>query len=443
MSATLDEIRTKPSPRIGFHYFPDTDHYSQSDLSTWLPILKTLNAHWLVLDTDTLRAIPEQFITGLIADGILPILHLHMALPNSPTAGDMKTLFTAYARWGVKHLILFDRPNQRENWSPAGWTQPDLVERFVDRFLPLAVSVAQFGMMPIFPPPQPGGDYWDVAFLKQSLQSMIRRGYAKLIDQIGLSSYVFTYGHDLDFGSGGPERWPKSMPYGKSAESEDQKGFRNFEWLQSAAVSTCHNELPMFLLGAGIKEPGGNLSPEMHMGLNLNILEQLNSSTGEDSIPTYVQSCNFFVLSTAANSPLAQHAWFRSEEDYLPIVDLLIPSSRSLPSTPPWNKDKFTSAENLNSPSAESHPIAHYLLLPLYEWGVADFHLEVIRPFLQKYHPTIGFSIEEASLARKITVLGGEQSFPEDRLTALRNAGCNVERICGDGMSIATQLAER
>lgn len=443
MNATLDEIRKKPSPRIGFHYFPDTDHYSQNDLSTWLPILKTLNAHWLVLNADTSRAIPEQFITGLVADGILPILHLQMELPNSPTAADVKALFTAYARWGVRYLILFDRPNQRENWSPAGWTQPDLVERFVDRFLPLAVSAAQFGMMPILPPPEPGGDYWDIAFLKQSLQSIIRRGYAKLIDQLGLSSYVFTYGHDLDYGSGGPERWPKSLPYGKSGESENQKGFRNFEWLQSTAFSVCGKELPMFLLGAGIKEPGRNLSPEMHMGLNLNIIEKLNSSTESEAIPSYVQSCNFFVLSTAANSPLAQHAWFRTEEDYLPIVDFLIPSSPTPSTSLPWKNSKSTSAEYSSLPTSASHPIAHYLLLPLYEWGVADFHLEVIRPFLQKYHPTIGFSIEEAALASKVTILGGEQSFPEDKLTALRTAGCIVDRIYGDGMSIATQLAER
>jgi len=36
--------------RIGFHYFPDADHYRESDLYTWLPELKTLEASWLVLD---------------------------------------------------------------------------------------------------------------------------------------------------------------------------------------------------------------------------------------------------------------------------------------------------------------------------------------------------------------------------------------------------------
>ena len=46
---------TFPSPqknnRIGFHYFPDQNHYRESDLYTWLPELKTLGATWLILDT--------------------------------------------------------------------------------------------------------------------------------------------------------------------------------------------------------------------------------------------------------------------------------------------------------------------------------------------------------------------------------------------------------
>ena len=90
-----------------------------------------------------------------------------------------------------------------------------------------------------------------------------------------------------------------------------------------------------------------------------------------------------------------------------------------------------------------SHPIEHYLLLPLYDWGVAEYHLEVTRPFIQKYHPTIGFSIQEAALAKKVTVIGGELTFSDEALSELRSSGSIVDRVTGDGISIATQLAER
>ena len=91
----------------------------------------------------------------------------------------------------------------------------------------------------------------------------------------------------------------------------------------------------------------------------------------------------------------------------------------------------------------KNHPIDHYLLLPVYEWGIADFHLEVTRPFIQKYHPTIGFSVNEAAYARRITVIGGVETFSEELLENFRQSGSIVERISGDGTSIATQLAAR
>ena len=87
--------------------------------------------------------------------------------------------------------------------------------------------------------------------------------------------------------------------------------------------------------------------------------------------------------------------------------------------------------------------IAHYLLLPVYEWGVADWHLEIIRPFVKKFTPTIGFSLAEAAHATRVTVIGNLNSFSDEDMNMLRNSGCIVERICGDGTSIATQLAER
>ena len=35
--------------RIGFHYFPDTLHYRDVDVNTWLPELQALAASWLTV----------------------------------------------------------------------------------------------------------------------------------------------------------------------------------------------------------------------------------------------------------------------------------------------------------------------------------------------------------------------------------------------------------
>ena len=92
---------------------------------------------------------------------------------------------------------------------------------------------------------------------------------------------------------------------------------------------------------------------------------------------------------------------------------------------------------------ANDHPIPHYLVLPAFEWGLTDWHLQAARPFIRKYRPMIGFSLNYASMAAKVTVIGDSEQFPEADLDRLRNSGCEVERINGDGTSIATQLAEK
>lgn len=430
------------SPRIGFHYFDDTAHYTNHDLTTWLPRLNQLHAKWIILRSDVSRAIPEQFLTGLISAGITPIIHMSLPLPNTPTAKDVKAILEAYARWGVSQVILFDKPNTVQSWSVSSWSQQDLVERFIDKFLPLALAVAQAGMTPVFPPLQPGGNYWDLTFLKQSLQSITRRGHANLLRQMSLAAYTYTFNHELDWGLGGQTKWPKSKPYTRSEDSQDQCGFFNFEWLQNATAPVAGREMPVLLLGAGIKEPGVGYSPEIHAEIVQNILERLNGIPESRTIPAYVQCCNFYLLAAEPNTEEQIHAWYRSDEDTLPIVGMLSPE-------PAKAEDVSQSAEELpkNVPASteanSSHPIEHYLLLPQYEWGVAEFHLDASRPFVQKYHPTLGFSIQEAFLAKKITVVGGETSFPEELLDQMRQNGCLVERISGDGTSIATQLAER
>lgn len=435
-------IKDLSSPRFGMHYFPDSLHYTNQDLATWLPRLKDLRARWLVLLSDASRAIPEQFITTVIQSGITPIVHIPLALPNTPSADELKPILSAYSRWGVKYIILFDKPNESANWSGAGWVQQDLVERFIDHFLPLAALVVHLGMIPLFPPLQPGGDYWDLTFLKQALISMQRRGQLNLVKQMGIASYGYTFNHEIDWGSGGVEKWPKALPYFTSENSEDQRGFYNHEWLKQVAKSAVNLDLPVVILGAGVREPANAYSPTVHAGVCQEILERLSGTSEKGTIPDDVICCNFHLLSADVGTPDAAHAWFRSPEDVLPIVDLIAPEiHRAETATIVEASKEYQASDSV--PQVDPLPIEHYLLLPIYEWGVAEFHLEVIRPYVQKYHPTIGFSLQEAGLAKKVTILGGEQTFPEEDLAALRNRGCVVERVSVDGTSIATQLEER
>ncbi len=435
--------------RLGFHYFPDTNHYRESDLLNWVPELRSLGASWLTLIAPLDRAIPELFIRGLLSAGIEPLLHFQMNLQDPPDLADTSMLFEAYAKWGVHYVILYDRPNNRSSWKAANWAQEDLVERFLDRYLPFSELAAESGLTPVFPPLEPGGSYWDTAFLNLALQSLVRRQKQALTDRLVLSAYAWTNNRSLNWGAGGPERWPGSHPYFTPAEEEDQCGFRIFDWYQAISRSVLQHSCQIILLGAGgpPSQPEASaqaINPVIHAQTNFSIArlalgETVNDPTRPaellEPLPPEVIASNFWLLSASQNSPFLPQAWLQPEGQMLPVVGTI----RQWFAISQENQPALKTPPTIINP----HTINHYLLLPIYEWGVADWHLDVIRPYIKKYTPTIGFSLAEAVHALKVTVIGNQNCYTDGDLDMLKNSGCSVERISGDGTSIATQLAER
>jgi hypothetical protein len=458
----LSNPATIQKSRLGFHYFPDTLHYREIDLQKWIPQLKSLGASWLVLQSPTDRAIPEAFLRGLVDNGIEPIIHFNYSLANVVDLNEANPILSAYTRWGVHGVIFFDRPNARASWPSSVWAQQDLVECFLERFLPLANLALQSGLVPIVPPLEPKGSYWDTAFLRSFLEALENHKQIQLQKSIMLAAYSWSGNHSLNWGVGGPENWPDTRPYFTPVNGQDQCGFRIFDWYQTIVKAVMGKTCPIILLGAGssgdpvhnYKEP---TSPDELTKTTLAIAKLLNGENVQDPvddgivlypIPPEVVSCNFWVLSASASSPYARQAWYQEEGQNLPSVQVI--KNWKLGSKPDMessgnNKTNSSHKNFVHSTknSSSSQPIQHYLLLPLYEWGVADWHLEVIQPFVKKHHPTIGFSLEEAALASRVTIIGNSQTFPEEQVNRLRQSGCSVDRISGDGTSIASQLAKR
>jgi hypothetical protein len=433
--------------RIGFQYFPDTLHYRDSDLCKWLPILRDLGASWVTLVAPVKRAIPENFIKGLLASGIKPILHFHAPILSS-IVGEVRSFLETYASWGVQYVCFFDRPNMQSSWPTAAWAQNNLVERFLDIFLPNAEAALMAGLSPIFPPLEPGGDYWDTAFLQAALQSIHRRGAKDLLDKLVLGAYAWSGNHSPNWGAGGPERWPGAIPYQTKTGSEDHLGFRIFDWYLALAKATLGKSYPVILMGAGCRL-GDRLLPENLMidaqiqaKINLSIaqLVSANSSeavpTGMEPISTNVLACNFWLLTTTADHPSSSQAWFQPDGSILPTAILL----RQWVASQNPTQSKTKPLDDLFHPVSKTKPIQHYLLLPSFSWGISGWHFELIQPFVQKYQPTIGFSINEAIYANRVTILGNLSSFPAKTLDTLLNSGCVVEHIEGDGTELASKL---
>lgn len=479
--------------RIGLHYFPDTLHYRVRDLEVWLPYLSRMGTGWLTLLAPLERAIPEYFLNGLFSSGIQPVLHFQIPTQVAISSEGFQLLFSNYARWGVQYVALYDRPNNRSNWSPAAWAQTDLVERFLDQYLPLAKAALDEGLVPIFPPLEPGGDYWDLSFLQSALRGLQRRGQYRLLDKLALGAYAWAGDRSLEWGAGGPERWSTVAPYSTPQDSEDQRGFRIFDWYLAVSQRELGMRLPLFLLRAG-SIPSDRLDPAsgepdylVHAERNLTIARLLANETieGFTSVPAEVKAGAFWLLSTHEKSEFASQGWFRLGEEKLPVVnsfyrfsaspnvskpemelspdlgassrdDAEIPQNVSFVPEPagndaPSNDVASNDVASIDpvppdppAPQAAMQPdspprtISHYVLLPLYAWGAADWDLELIQPLLQETHPTVGFSLAEARLAARVTVVGGNGAISAEALDMLRTCGCKVERVLDDGTLVAS-----
>ena len=444
------------NPRLGFHYFPDTLHYREVDLQTWLPALQDLGASWLVMRSETGRAIPEYFFQALKQAQIEPLIQFPLALDQMPNLKELETLLDVYARWGARYALLFDRPNTREAWSSTAWMQEDLVERFLDRFVPAANLAMQAGMAPVFPALQPGGSYWDTAFLRSALQGMQRRKQDLLLQSLVLSANGWSPAQrSLDWGAGGPERWPQVRPYHTPAGSQDQRGFRIFDWYLATARSVLQEPCPIIMLQAGLPDDprviDGAAAWSQESAQNYEIITRLldgenvtDPTCAEnllEPVPAEVMACTFWLLSADSNRPHAAQAWFRADGKAHPAIDKLRALRRQ-------RQEHAASLAEQNKAAAsahklDEHPIQHYLLLPSFDWGISDWYLEVIRPYVKKHRPTIGFSPDEAVKAERVVVIGSLSSYPEEMMSRFERAGCMIEQISGDGTFIATELAER
>jgi len=437
----MNTIRTTAIPRrLGFHYFPDTLHYRESDLRRWLPELEKLGAAWLTLATPLEYAIPEDFIHGMLTAQIQPVLHFHFKPDMLPQSHTLLPLFRAYARWGVQYVAFFDRPNLRSSWPAEAWARGNLVERFLDAFLPVAEAAAQHGLAPLFPPLAAGGDYWDLAFLQAALRGLKRRASRALQETLMLGIEAWLGGRPLDWGAGGPERWPGVRPYITPPGEQDQRGFHVFDWHLAIAEAELGRRPQGVILRAGVasgaKTPGNAapedpesalpLEPNQHAAIHQEIARRLHqvddaSAQTASPIPPEILACNFWLLACEPPHPLA---WFGPEHS-LPAVSAL----------------QAWAASTFQAPAASHRrPIDHYLLLPSYDWGVADWHLEATRAFIKRSRPTLGFSAAEAALARRVTVIGAD-SFSPETLDGLRAAGCVLDCL-PDGTQLATLLAE-
>ena len=123
---SVPTLEPSPDKRLGIHYFADDQHYNQGDLDQWLPVLQTLGINWITLPAPLDRAIPHGFLDALVSVDIQPVVQLNIPLTDDYILDDFSAMLRSYANSGVRYVVLFDRPNLRDQWPGIAWTQRGL-----------------------------------------------------------------------------------------------------------------------------------------------------------------------------------------------------------------------------------------------------------------------------------------------------------------------------
>jgi hypothetical protein len=93
-------------------------------------------------------------------------------------------------------------------------------------------------------------------------------------------------------------------------------------------------------------------------------------------------------------------------------------------------------------PPDQEKPIYHYMLF----WSNEDQWAETdwlnARNYIRTFRPTVGFSAEDAALAKFVTIVGGPLGIPRSVEAQLEQSGCQVDRIAGRDEAETKQILD-
>ncbi|RCK74360.1 MAG: hypothetical protein ANABAC_2562 [Anaerolineae bacterium] len=425
-----------PKTKLGLFYFPDDQHYHARERDKWIPELVSLGVSWLVLTKEDLIAIPEPFIQTLLNNCITPIIRMvNLPANTSKPPSEFELLVKTYADWGIQYIQLFDRPNNLSFWDLKSWAGNNLVEPFIDLFLPYAEVLIKYNIRPVFPCLEVARGFWDTAFLRLALESLKRRKHYWLIDTLILSGYVHLYdpSRPLNWGAGGQERWPNSKPYQTSPDSQDQRGLYIADWYQALARATFGKPLPILLLDDPACKPY-DLAPAEIQQRTFHAIQRLLHPRSTEVIeiegtryePLAEEIlCLSFCGLPANDTDSESRAWYSLSGEPHPLV----------------KKIKAYLGPNIDQ-NQHQHRIPHALLLPQLDADQLHDLLDKLKPFIIQYQPKITFTLEEAFEAGHVWIPAGSGLITEKEINAFEDHFCVIHTINPDGISIASQTNE-
>ena len=409
--------RPKGDTGIGFRL--PADQYDRLGPDHWLQLLKAAGASWAILPIYHPRSVPAALLMDLSSKDIETVVQVIVS-PVAPIEPNLlRNIMARYRDCGVHYISFYDRPNSVYQWKLEDWRKPQLLQRFVDMFLPCIEPASEIGLFPLLSPLEPGGEYWDTGFLAGVLQELKERDRLPLFDRLAVGIYNYAYNRPLSWGKGGRGRWKEALPYQTPPGSEDHIGFHLFEWYNEHIREKLGFSLPLISMGSGAgptEWEDATFSP-----LEGKTAAQRNQEAVSLLMEGELSDCLFNLAFPL--EPVMEDATVAT-----------IKSLRELPRHPrhfSWNKPEKALK------STFPKPIYHYLLLPDTEGPKAW-----PEKYVRRFRPTCGFRLDEAMQAEFVTILGDNLGISPQEERKVRAAGCKVERVSGKNVREARKLLD-
>lgn len=328
----LDYPRPKGDTGIGFHWFPDYRHYEQRYFDVFVPELKAMGASWLVVLSDGLAPVPDWFLRGLLERNIEPIIRIYTQFVSFIDQAGLRRVCQGYAALGVHYVHVFNEPNLKCEW--AEWNPEGLPDRFMNFLIPcLETMYGVDGIIPVFTPLSPGGDYWDTSFLKTALAILNQRGKKYLYDKMAVGIHNYAFNKPLTWGKGGGARWTCARPYQRVPGCEDHTGFYQFDWYDEIIRQRTGRRLPLISCENGVRlgDADDPRSPAINEALHAERSTGMCEQVMKGEVPYYLFNNAFWLLAAQDDSPFVRHRWYRPGGE--PCLPHSIERLKSLPKT--------------------------------------------------------------------------------------------------------------
>ncbi|MBQ4514778.1 MAG: hypothetical protein II969_17425 [Anaerolineaceae bacterium] len=439
----------RKSKKLGFHYYKDAGHFDDPSLDYWLPKLQAAGTSWLVIYAPDNGEIPENFITRLREVRIEPIVVLNYAISEPPSTQIFQQRMAYFHSVGIHMVQFFNRPNMRSSWNAEDWVKPGLVTRFIRRFADYATICVREKVIPLFPLLEPGGDYWDLAFLRSSVKLIKKEFSESLLSNLVFSASGCLNKNPLSWNEAGPAGYPPAAPYAEGVV--DHRGFYLFQWYEEILRKEIGKNVPLLLMDAGLWDASAGIfdvvtreSKQQYLNI-LNLLQDVTLRT-DGKIPSYVLSCCVYKLPTTESLSAAAPAPSGSTENIFTLnaknlteeLSFAEKTKRALRKLNPVNligsikKVGTNIATNIQYAGRyvfQGGSLKEYFLLPEVSSLFTEDQMNTIRQYIKIHKCASGNDLNEALASKNVIMIDDQALYPAYMLRQLQDRGCAVHTV--------------